>query len=84
MVTYKFANARTESIRPSTSRYVYRFVCDLQGLLGYTPEEIHAMVAQQDAAAAAAAAASSAASSSSVTNGNSGSVAASPVKQEND
>ncbi|CAG0888634.1 unnamed protein product [Darwinula stevensoni] len=25
-------------------RYVYRFVCDLQSLLGYTPEEIHAMV----------------------------------------
>lgn len=25
-------------------RYVYRFVCDLQTLLGYTPEELHAMV----------------------------------------
>ncbi|XP_029841949.1 protein c-ets-1-A isoform X1 [Ixodes scapularis] len=25
-------------------RYVYRFVCDLQALLGYTPEELHAMV----------------------------------------
>ncbi|XP_063235380.1 ETS-like protein pointed isoform X3 [Bacillus rossius redtenbacheri] len=25
-------------------RYVYRFVCDLQSLLGYTPEEIHNMV----------------------------------------
>lgn len=25
-------------------RYVYRFVCDLQNLLGYTPEELHAMV----------------------------------------
>ncbi|XP_018400246.1 PREDICTED: ETS-like protein pointed isoform X1 [Cyphomyrmex costatus] len=25
-------------------RYVYRFVCDLQSLLGYTPDEIHAMV----------------------------------------
>ncbi|XP_020281129.1 ETS-like protein pointed isoform X5 [Pseudomyrmex gracilis] len=25
-------------------RYVYRFVCDLQGLLGHTPEELHAMV----------------------------------------
>ena len=24
--------------------YVYRFVCDLQGLLGYSPEEIHQMV----------------------------------------
>nr|CAD7567416.1 unnamed protein product [Timema californicum] len=25
-------------------RYVYRFVCDLQNLLGYSPEEIHSMV----------------------------------------
>ncbi|XP_065338281.1 ets DNA-binding protein pokkuri isoform X4 [Cloeon dipterum] len=25
-------------------RYVYRFVCDLQNLLGYTPEELHQMV----------------------------------------
>ncbi|XP_022909687.2 protein C-ets-1-like isoform X1 [Onthophagus taurus] len=25
-------------------RYVYRFVCDLQNLLGHTPEELHAMV----------------------------------------
>ncbi|XP_046649640.1 ETS-like protein pointed isoform X2 [Daphnia pulicaria] len=25
-------------------RYVYRFVCDLQNLLGYTAEELHAMV----------------------------------------
>ncbi|GAB6023134.1 hypothetical protein CHUAL_007217 [Chamberlinius hualienensis] len=25
-------------------RYVYRFVCDLQSLLGYTPEELHTMV----------------------------------------
>lgn len=25
-------------------RYVYRFVCDLQALLGYSPEELHAMV----------------------------------------
>ncbi|KAH1014692.1 hypothetical protein HUJ05_012534 [Dendroctonus ponderosae] len=25
-------------------RYVYRFVCDLQTLLGYSPEELHAMV----------------------------------------
>nr|prf protooncogene c-ets1 [Mus musculus] len=24
--------------------YVYRFVCDLQSLLGYTPEELHAML----------------------------------------
>jgi hypothetical protein len=26
------------------SRYVYRFVCDLQSILGYSPEELHAMV----------------------------------------
>ncbi|RWS14387.1 protein C-ets-1-like isoform X3 [Dinothrombium tinctorium] len=25
-------------------RYVYRFVCDLQSLLGYSPEELHALV----------------------------------------
>ncbi|KAJ6656048.1 hypothetical protein lerEdw1_004454 [Lerista edwardsae] len=25
-------------------RYVYRFVCDLQSLLGYTPEELHHML----------------------------------------
>lgn len=25
-------------------RYVYRFVCDLQNLLGYSPEELHRMV----------------------------------------
>ncbi|KAF6216082.1 hypothetical protein GE061_000420 [Apolygus lucorum] len=25
-------------------RYVYRFVCDLQNLLGYSPEEMHAIV----------------------------------------
>ncbi|XP_046477884.1 protein C-ets-1 isoform X1 [Neodiprion pinetum] len=25
-------------------RYVYRFVCDLQTLLGYSPEDLHAMV----------------------------------------
>uniref|UniRef100_UPI00398E4E7D protein C-ets-1 isoform X2 n=1 Tax=Pristiophorus japonicus TaxID=55135 RepID=UPI00398E4E7D len=25
-------------------RYVYRFVCDLQSLLGYIPEELHAML----------------------------------------
>uniref|UniRef100_T1I5X6 ETS domain-containing protein n=1 Tax=Rhodnius prolixus TaxID=13249 RepID=T1I5X6_RHOPR len=25
-------------------RYVYRFVCDLQSLLGYSPEEMHAIV----------------------------------------
>jgi hypothetical protein len=31
-------------LKTSGKRYVYRFMCDLQGLLGYTPEEIHAMV----------------------------------------
>ena len=36
-------------------RYVYRFVCDLQSLLGYSPEELHAMVDLQSAPSAAAA-----------------------------
>ena len=31
-------------LKTSGKRYVYRFVCDLQGLLGYTPEEVRAMV----------------------------------------
>ena len=26
---------------------MYKFVCDLQSLLGYSPEELQAMVAQQ-------------------------------------
>lgn len=25
-------------------RYVYRFVCDLQSLLGYSPQELHRML----------------------------------------
>ena len=33
-----------KSIADDFCRYVYRFVCDLQSLLGYTPEELHAMV----------------------------------------
>ena len=31
-------------LKTGGKRYVYRFVCDLQGLLGYAPEEVHAMV----------------------------------------
>ena len=31
-------------LKTAGKRYVYRFVCDLQGLLGYSPEEVHAMV----------------------------------------
>ncbi|XP_023331712.1 protein c-ets-1-B [Eurytemora carolleeae] len=31
-------------LKTAGKRYVYRFVCDLQSLLGYTPEELHAMV----------------------------------------
>ena len=31
-------------LKTGGKRYVYRFVCDLQGLLGYSPEEVHAMV----------------------------------------
>ena len=70
---------------PYHFRYVYRFVCDLQGLLGYTPEEIHAMVAQQESAAnAAATAATTSAGGNPTTNGNGGSTAASSVKLEND
>ncbi|CAN0216264.1 unnamed protein product [Lampetra planeri] len=30
--------------KTSGKRYVYRFVCDLQSLLGYSPEELHAML----------------------------------------
>ena len=38
-------------------RYVYRFVCDLHGLLGYTAQEIHAMVDLQPLSATAGASA---------------------------
>ena len=31
-------------LKTAGKRYVYRFVCDLQGLLGHSPEEVHAMV----------------------------------------
>ena len=31
-------------LKTAGKRYVYRFVCDLHGLLGYSPEEVHAMV----------------------------------------
>ncbi|XP_023680409.2 protein C-ets-1-like [Paramormyrops kingsleyae] len=30
--------------KTSGKRYVYRFVCDLRSLLGYAPEELHAML----------------------------------------
>uniref|UniRef100_H3B018 ETS proto-oncogene 1, transcription factor n=1 Tax=Latimeria chalumnae TaxID=7897 RepID=H3B018_LATCH len=30
--------------KTSGKRYVYRFVCDLQSLLGYAPEELHSML----------------------------------------
>ena len=30
--------------KTSGKRYVYRFVCDLKSLLGYTPEELHVML----------------------------------------
>ncbi|XP_048861304.1 protein C-ets-1 isoform X3 [Brienomyrus brachyistius] len=30
--------------KTSGKRYVYRFVCDLKSLLGYAPEELHAML----------------------------------------
>ncbi len=31
-------------LKTAGKRYVYRFVCDLQGLLGYSPDQIHSMV----------------------------------------
>ena len=31
-------------LKTAGKRYIYRFVCDLQGLLGYSAEEVHAMV----------------------------------------
>jgi hypothetical protein len=31
-------------LKTAGKRYLYRFVCDLQGLLGYSPDEVHAMV----------------------------------------
>jgi c-ets proto-oncogene protein len=31
-------------LKTAGKRYVYRFICDLQNLLGYTPEEVHTMV----------------------------------------
>uniref|UniRef100_G1TSK2 ETS proto-onco 2, transcription factor n=1 Tax=Oryctolagus cuniculus TaxID=9986 RepID=G1TSK2_RABIT len=33
--------------KTSGKRYVYRFVCDLQNLLGFTPEELHAILGVQ-------------------------------------
>ena len=31
-------------LKTAGKRYIYRFTCDIQSLLGYTPEEVHAMV----------------------------------------
>ena len=31
-------------LKTAGKRYIYRFICDIQSLLGYTPEEVHAMV----------------------------------------
>jgi hypothetical protein len=64
-------------------RYVYRFVCDLQGLLGYSPEEIHSMVAHQDSAAAGGGTSSSSAAANNGS-GQQQQQAPSPVKQENE
>lgn len=33
--------------KTSGKRYVYRFVCDLQNLLGFAPEELHAILGVQ-------------------------------------
>ena len=52
------------------SRYVYRFVCDLHGLLGYTAQEIHAMVDLQPLSATAGAAATASVSNNNNNNEN--------------
>ena len=31
-------------LKTAGKRYIYKFVCDIQSLLGYTPEEVHAML----------------------------------------
>ena len=43
-VFYRYYYDKNIILKTAGKRYVYRFVCDLQGLLGYSPEEIHQMV----------------------------------------
>jgi len=31
-------------LKTAGKRYIYKFVCDIQSLLGYTPQEVHAML----------------------------------------
>ena len=31
-------------VKTAGKRYIYKFVCDIQGLLGYSAQEIHAMM----------------------------------------
>ena len=37
-------------VKTAGKRYIYKFVCDIQGLLGYTAQEVHGMmgVTKQD------------------------------------
>ena len=38
-------------LKTAGKRYIYRFVCDLQGLLGYTADQVHSMVGMMPATA---------------------------------
>ena len=31
-------------VKTAGKRYIYKFVCDIQGLLGYSCQEVHAMM----------------------------------------
>ena len=44
LFSFRYYYDKNIILKTAGKRYVYRFVCDLQGLLGYSPEEIHAMV----------------------------------------
>ena len=43
-LSFRYYYDKNIILKTAGKRYVYRFVCDLQGLLGYSPEEIHHMV----------------------------------------
>ena len=44
IIIFRYYYDKNIILKTAGKRYVYRFVCDLQGLLGYSPEEIHHMV----------------------------------------
>ena len=44
LIIFRYYYDKNIILKTAGKRYVYRFVCDLQGLLGYSPEEIHHMV----------------------------------------